>query len=286
MQTWIIVLLRSTTLFFLTLFIIRVMGKSSLAKATPFKFVSYIVIAIIASLISLGMMPSITFGFISLTVWLALSVALDYLSMKSKWIHDFVNGRETVLIKDGKVMEESLKDIRYTGEELLRELRTKNAFNMADVEFAVMESTGEINILLKSDKKPLTAHDLNINVAPKSEPQTVILDGNILDESLSNCGLNREWLKTQLSNNGVSIDNVFIGQVDSSGDLFIDLFDDSIQVTQPQVKELLYANISKIQADLLTFSLETDNAKAKKMYSENANKIKKVMDTLEPYLLR
>lgn len=286
MQDWIVVLLRSVTLFFLTLFTIRIMGKGSLSKATPFKFVSYIVIASIATLISLGLIPNITFGFISLVVWLSLSVALDYLSMKSKWVHDFINGRETVLIKDGKVMEESLKDVRYTGEELLRELRTKNAFNMADVEFAVMESTGEINVLLKSDKKPVTAHDLNTKVAPLSEPQTVILDGNILDEPLSTCGLNREWLKTQLSNNGVSIDNVFIGQVDSSGDLFIDLFDDSIQVAQPQVKEMLYANISKVQADLLTFSLETNNLKAKEMYSENAKKIKSVMQKLEPYLLR
>ncbi|GAA0721080.1 DUF421 domain-containing protein [Clostridium malenominatum] len=286
MQSWIIVLLRTVILFFLTLIIIRIIGKSSLWKTTPFKFVSYIVIAIIASVVSLGLIPNITFGFISLAVWILFSIALDYLSLKSKWIHDFINGRETVLIKDGKIMEENLMEIRYSGEELLRELRSKNAFNLADVEFAVMETTGEINVLLKSDKKPITPHDLQRKVAPVSEPRTVILDGNILDESLTSVGLNREWLKVQLSNSGVSLDNVFIGQVDSSGDLYIDLFDDSIEVTQPQVKEMLYATISKVQADLITFSLETDNSKAKKMYSENAHRMKKVMDKLEPYLLR
>jgi uncharacterized membrane protein YcaP (DUF421 family) len=286
MQNFVVVMLRTIVLFFLTLFIVRIIGKSSLSKATPFKFVSYMVIAIIASLISIGLIPKITFGFIALAIWLLFSIALDYLAMKSKWVHDFINRRETVVIKDGKVMEENLKDLRYTGEELLRELRTKNAFNLADVEFAVMEATGEVNVLLKSDKKPITAHDLNQKVAPTSEPQTVILDGTILDEPLSTIGLNREWLKVQLSNAGVSIDNVFIGQVDSSGDLFTDLFDDSIQVPQPQVKELLYATISKVQADLLSFSLETNNPEAKEMYSEDAKKIKKVMDKLEPYLLR
>jgi uncharacterized membrane protein YcaP (DUF421 family) len=286
MQNFVVVMFRTIILFFLTLFIVRIIGKSSLSKATPFKFISYMVIAIIVSLISVGLIPNITFGFIALSVWLLFSIALDYLAMKSKWVHDFINGRETVVIKDGKVMEESLKDLRYTGEELLRELRTKNAFSLADVEFAVMEATGEVNVLLKSDKKPITAHDLNQKVAPTSEPQTVILDGTILDEPLSTIGLNREWLKVQLSNAGVSIDNVFIGQVDSSGDLFTDLFDDSIQVTQPQVKELLYATISKVQADLLSFSLETNNPEAKEMYSEDAKKIKKVMDKLEPYLLR
>jgi len=84
----------------------------------------------------------------------------------------------------------------------------------------------------------------------------------------------------------VSLDNVFIGQVDSSGDLFIDLFDDSIEVAQPKVKEMLYASMSKVQADLLCFSLETEDMKTRRMYLNNANKLKKIMDKLEPYLLR
>lgn len=286
MQNWAIVLLRTIILFFLTLVILRIIGKVNLAKITPFKFVSYIVIAIIAASISLGLIANIAFGLMVLAVWVLLFFAIDYLSIKSKWIHDFINGRETILMKDGKVMEENLMEVRYTGEELLRELRSKNAFNLADVEFAVMESTGEVNVLLKSDKKPVTPHDLQRKVAPLSEPETVILDGNILDESLKNRGLTRQWLKAQLSGLGVSLDNVFIGQVDSSGDLFVDVFDDSVQITQPQVKELLYASISKVQADLLTFSLETDNVEGKRMYSNNANTIKRMMDKLEPYLLR
>lgn len=286
MDNWVMVLLRTVILFILTLLVIRIIGKGSLSKATPFKFVSYIVIAIIASLISLGLIENFAFGFISLAVWVLFSLALDYLSLKSKWFHNFVNGRETILIKDGKVMEENLMDVRFTGEELLRDLRSKNIFNLTDVEFAVMESTGEINVLLKSDKKPITAHDLQRKVAPISESQTVILDGNILDEPLSNKGLTREWLKVQLSNSGVSLDNVFIGQVDSSGDLFIDLFDDSIEIPQPKVKEMLYASISKVQADCLSFLLDTEDLEAKEMYSKNAEKLKEMMDKLEPYLLR
>lgn len=286
MDNWIIALLRTVILFVLTLLVIRIIGKGSLSKATPFKFVSYIVIAIIVSLISLGVIENLAFGFISLGVWVLFSLALDYLSIKSKWFHNFVNGRETILIKDGKVMEENLMDVRFTAEELLRDLRSKNIFNLMDVEFAVMECTGEINTLLKSDKKPLTAHDLQRKVAPLSESQTVILDGKILDEPLSTKGLNREWLKVQLSNSGVSLDNVFIGQVDSSGDLFMDLFDDSIEVPPPKVKEMLYASISKVQADCLSFLLETEDLKAKEMYSTNAENLKKMMDKLEPYLLR
>lgn len=286
MQNWIMVLLRTIILFFLTLGIMRIVGRTNALRSGSFKFVSYIIIAIMISLISLGLVTNTAFALISLGVWVLLFLAFDYLSVKSKRVHDFLNGKETVLIKDGKVMEENLMEVRYTGEELLRELRAKNAFNLADVEFAVMETTGDVNVLLKSDKKPITPKDLQKKVAPCSQPETVILDGNILDESLLNRGLDREWLKVQLSKAGISLDNVFIAQVDSSGDLFIDIFDDAIQVTQPKVKEMLYANISKAQADILSFSLETEDLETRKMYLNNANKLKKVMDKLEPYLLR
>jgi uncharacterized membrane protein YcaP (DUF421 family) len=286
MQMWIQILLRSISLFFLTLILIRFMGKRNVSRMTPFSFVSYIVIAILAALISANMITNLAFGMVAMGVWVLLPIALDYLSVKSKWMHDLIQGRETVLVKHGKIMEENLMKTRLTGEELLRELRSKNAFSLADVEFAVMETTGDVNIFVKSDKKPITAHDLGQKVAPLTAPQTVILDGNIVNESLVSLGLNKEWLRIQLENMGVSLDNVFIGQVDSSGDLYIDLFDDAVELPQPKVKEMLYANLEKTQASLMTFALETKDENAKVMYSKNAEKLKQLMTKLEPYLLR
>lgn len=286
MKEWIKILIRSMGLFFLTFGAIRVMGKRQLAKMTPFHFVNYMVIAILAALISVNLIKNLAFGFIALGVWIVFSIILDYLALKSKWAHDVINGKETVLIKSGKVMEENLKQMRLTGEELLRELRAKNAFQLADVEFAVMESTGELNVLLKADKKPVTPYDLGQLVAPQAAPQTVILDGNILDEPLSSMGLNQGWLHIQLERMGVSLDNVFIAQVDTSGDLYIDLFDDSIQIQQPKVKEMLYANLEKSQSDLLKFSLDTEDVDTKMMYSKNAEKLKNALKKIEPYLLR
>lgn len=286
MQDWIVILIRTAVLFILCLALGKIIGTGSLSKITPFKLISYIMISVIMSLILLDLIPNVILGLVALAAWVSLFLSLDYLSIKSKWFHDFIMGKETVLISKGKVLEENLMSVRYTGDELLRELRSKNAFNLADVEFAVMESTGEINVLLKSDKCPVTSHDLQKKVDPLSQPETVILDGNILDESLTNSGLNREWLNIQLSNAGVSLDNVFIGQIDSSGNLYIDLFDDMIQTAQSNVKEMLYANIAKCQADFLTFALETNNPQSKQMYSSNADKLKKLMNDLEPYLLR
>ncbi|MFZ5640906.1 MAG: DUF421 domain-containing protein [Bacillota bacterium] len=286
MQDWLIILLRSAGLFFLTLFLIRVMGKRQPARMQPFNFLNYAVIAIIAALISLNVIKNLAAGLLALGVWVLFPLALDLLAIKSKWVHDLVNGKSAILIKDGKVMEENLIQVRYTGEELLRELRSKNVFNLADVEFAVMETTGDINVMLKSDKKPLTAHDMERKVAPQPEPQTVILDGNMLTEPLANLGLTPDWLKVQLESQGVALDNVFIGQADGAGDLYLDLFDDSLQVPRPKVKELLFANMEKGRADLMSFALETKDPGVKRMFSQNAEKLEKVMKKLEPYLLR
>lgn len=286
MQVWIQILLRSVSLFFLTLVLVRLMGKRNISRMTAFHFITYTVIAILAALLSAGIIINLGLGFIALGVWVLLPIAFDYLAIKSKQFHDLIYGKETVLIKHGKIMEESLIQARFTGEELLRELRSKNAFSLADVEFAVMETTGEVNVFLKSDKKPVTAHDLGQKVAPLTEPQTVVLDGNVLNESLASLGLNKEWLRIQLENMGVSLDNVFVGQVDSSGELYLDLYDDSVALPQPKIKEMVYANLEKSQADLMTFALETQDENAKAMYSKNAEKLKQLMEKLEPYLLR
>lgn len=286
MKTWLIILLKSTGLFFLTLILMRVMGKKHTTKITPFNVINYAVIAILVSLVSMNLITNWVFGIVALSVWILLPILLDYLSLKSKFIYDLINGKGTVLVKEGKVMEGNLNQVRFTGEDLLREMRSRNVFNLADVEFAVMESTGDINVVLKSDKKTITPHDLGIKVSPQGAPQTIILDGTVINESLSNMGLNQGWLNAQLETLGVTLDNVFIGQVDSSGELYVDLFDDLINIPQSNVKELLYANIEKSQADLMSYALETENPKAKAMYTNNANKLKKIMEKLKPYLLR
>lgn len=286
MQVWLIILLRSLLMFILIFIGVRLMGKRQPVRMNAFNLTIYMVIALIAALTALNIITNLVFGIIALSVWIFLPVAFDYMALKSKWIHDLLNGKETILIKQGKIMEANLFKARLTGEELLRELRSKNTFNLSDVEFAVMETTGDINVLLKAGRKPVTPHDLGQKVTPQTESQTVILDGNIFDEPLAIMGLNRAWLKLQLDKMGVSLTNVFIGQVDSYGDLYVDLFDDAVILPQPKVKEILYANLEKCQADLTTFALETQNPEAKTMYNRNAEKLKLLLITLEPYLLR
>lgn len=196
------ILLRSLVFFFFLFFLVKLKGGKNIAKS-PFLFAGYIFLGCIAALSVVRVVPDVLHAFIPFGLWAFMLVALDYLSSRSKKIHDFFNGKEMILIKQGKVMEENLNKARLSGEALLAGLRAKNVFNVADVEFAVLETSGEINVMLKADRSPLTAKDLGRKVAPRIEPQTVILDGNIMDESLKNAGLTREWLEIELKKAGV-----------------------------------------------------------------------------------
>ena len=155
---------------------------------------------------------------------------------------------------------------------------------MADVEFAVLEPRGTISALLKKENRPLTPKDLQMKVAAEKEPQTVIMDGSILDEALRLAGKSKGWLETELEKLELTLDNVFIGQVDSYGELTVDIYDDKLQVPQPSQRPLLLATLKKTQSDLEIFSLETQNEEAKAMYEKNAKLVQGTIDKLTTYL--
>lgn len=162
----------------------------------------------------------------------------------------------------------------------------KNVFKAADVEFAVMEPSGDISVLLTKENQPLTPKHLGANVGPEQEPQTVIMDGKIMDEPLATIGLNRQWLDTELEKLGVSIDNVYLGQVDSYGQLYVDLFDDQIKVPEPQKKAALLATLKKCEADLEMFGLSTKEQNTKQMYEQCSKALEKIIDEVKPLLIR
>lgn len=107
-----------------------------------------------------------------------------------------------------------------------------------------------------------------------------------MDEPLATIGLNRKWLDTELEKLGVSIDNVFLGQVDSYGQLYVDLFDDQIKVPKPQKKAALLATLKKCEADLEMFGLSTKEQNTKQMYEQCSKALEKIIDEVKPLLIR
>ncbi|TEB07846.1 hypothetical protein Psch_01401 [Pelotomaculum schinkii] len=286
MPEWLVFLLRSSGLFIITLFLVRLIGKRQTARLTFFDLVTGVTIAAIAAAISINLVANPVNGLIALAVWTIFPALIYVLSMKYKAVRDIVQGKETILINHGKVLEDKLLEARFTPEDLLSQLRRKNAFNVADVEFAVMEPTGELSVLLKKDKQPATPKTLGMEVGQESVPQTVMLDGVVMDEPLAAMGLNRGWLHTELEKAGVAPENVFIAQVDSVGQLYLDLFDDTLQAPKPKTKELVHTTLKKCQADCELFALAAKNHKAKDMYESSSRILAEAVRDLEPILKR
>jgi uncharacterized membrane protein YcaP (DUF421 family) len=284
MLDWVDVILRSL-LFIAFLFLItKFLGKKQLSELSFFEYVTGITIGSIAGEVIMGLERNVWNGILAIFLFGAVPFLVGFISLKSKRFRDFVEGKGTIFIKDGKVMEDNLKKERYTADELLELLRRKDVYQVADVEFAVLEPTGDLSVLLKKENRPITAKDLGLTTPAEKESQTVIMDGEVLDEPLATAGRNRRWLETELDKLNVSIENVYLAQVDTYGQLTVDLFDDKLKVASPQEKPLLLAMIKKCQADLELFSLATESEETKKMYHKNAMKIDNVRNKLTPYL--
>lgn len=284
MPQWLDIVFRSFLFLIVLFFITKWLGKKQLSELSFFEYVTGISIGGIAAEVVMKLESNIWYGILGIIIFSAAPYIMGLISLKSKKVRDFVEGQGTIFIKNGKVMETNLRKEKYSIDELLELLRKKDVFQVADVEFALLEPTGDLSVLLKKENQPLTAKDFQLPVAPTKEPQTVIMDGDILDEPLSTIGLNQNWLNTELSKLGVSIENVFLGQVDSSGELTVDLFDDKIKVASPQEKPLLLATIKKCQADLELFALSTQSPTAKQMYRYNAEIMQELLQKVTPIL--
>lgn len=284
MPDWIEAAVRSICILLGLFVVAKLLGKKQLSKLSFFEYIVGITVGDIAGTLSMDLNLDLASGITSLVIWALIPILISFISLKSKKFRDIVEGNSTVLIKNGKIMEDNLKKERYTIDELLEQLRRKNVFRVADVEFATLETTGDLSVFLKREKQPLAVGDIAPYPPQIKEPQTVIMDGRILDESLATMGLNRGWLKRELDKIGITPENVFLAQVDSYGQVTVDVYDDKIQIPQPVEKELLLASIKKTLADFELYALQTESHEAKEMYSRNAKKLNQLVEKLTPYL--
>ncbi|WP_217585762.1 DUF421 domain-containing protein [Lentibacillus saliphilus] len=284
MPEWLNVILRSLFLLVVLFFLTKWLGKKQLAQMSIFEYISGIVLGGIVAIHSFDTDANLINAFIAMLVWFIVPYLVDIVALKSKTFRNFTQGESTVLIQDGKIMEDNLKKEGFSADDLLQSLRKKDIFRTADVEFALLEPSGSVSVLPKKENQPLTPKDLQLQLAPEKEPETIIMDGNVLLEPLANLSLSLNWLETELDKMNISLDNVFLAQADTDGQLTVDLYDDQLTVAQPTEKPLLLATLKKCQADLELFALETDRPASKTLYEKNSQDVQDAIDLVKRYL--
>ena len=132
-----------------------------------------------------------------------------------------MDGNPSIVVRNGKLDINELTKARYNINELLEQLRVKGYANIADVEFAILETSGNLSVIPKSQKRPATPADLNIDTQYEGLPVPLVLDGKIQYDNLAEVNLSAAWLVNELAKFSITdVKDVFIASLDTQGKLF------------------------------------------------------------------
>lgn len=191
------VILRTALSFFALLFMLRLMGKRQIGQLQPYEFS----LTLIAADLIAAPIPDVNtpflWGIIPIYVLLLIGLILSFISLKSNVGRKVICGSPRVLIDNGVILEESLHAVRYTLSDLLEQLRAKDIFDISCVHYAILETNGQISVILKESSRPTELEDVcpPDKLPQQSQPATVlIMDGKILKNNLDVAGVTTKQL--------------------------------------------------------------------------------------------
>jgi uncharacterized membrane protein YcaP (DUF421 family) len=199
----------------------RLMGKRQLSELQPFEFVITLILADLACVPMAEVPIPILYGLIPIFSVFMLHVLITLLSAKSIKMRKLLNGLPQIIISRGSIDAQTVKKLGMHVNDVLESLRTKGYFSPAEVEFAIVETGGAINILPKSDTRPVTPSDMNLAPAPSLLPVSLIVEGKILHANLVNFGTTEEKLAALLKKQRLNVKNILLLTADSDKNVYI-----------------------------------------------------------------
>lgn len=217
-----IVLIRTVILYLTVLFVIRIMGKGELSKMSPFQLIVLFMIAELASIPIESPDISMITGVSAIFTLMFLQVLISYISIKNEKFKNFFNGKPSVLINKGDINHKELKSLRISVNDLMEQLRIGNMPAISDVEYAIMESNGELSIIPKAEKKPLTPEDMSIKKQSEIMPVVFISDGIMYRKNIQQSQWTEKQLLQKLSSMHIKdYTKVFLAFCDGNSQLHI-----------------------------------------------------------------
>lgn len=214
---------RALLIYTLVVAIMRIMGKRQLAQLQPFELVVALMIADLAAIPMEDTSKPILSGLIPIAALLLAELLLSYFTLKSERLRAFVCGSPSIVIEKGRLDYRELQKQRINLNDLMEQLRSNDILNLSDVEFAILETDGKLNVIPKSQKRPVTPEDLKIQTPYEGIPYTLIMDGHIHHQNLTRANKKLSWLYQQLAEKNVKAKDVFYAGLDSNGDFEIQI---------------------------------------------------------------
>lgn len=216
-----IVFIRATILYGLIMFCIRLMGKRQLGELQPSELVITILLSNIASLPIEDTSIPLILGAVPLLVLVGCELIVSNISLKSKKFRSFVSGSPVIVIKQGVIDQNELRKLRFSIDDLMEIVRQNSIFDIRDVEYAIVETTGKISILPKYQAQTVTAKMLNIQGNEDIPPIVIISDGELLESAIRACNIEKEWVYKTIAQHNYSINDIFLMTCIDTNDYYI-----------------------------------------------------------------
>ncbi len=215
-----VLFIRSILIYIIVLIVMRLMGKREIGQLQPFELVISIMIADLAATPIANSGIPITNGIIPILGLLVMALIISVGNMKSLKVRRFISGKPSILIYRGKIDEKVLRRERFTINELQERLRDKDVMNLGDVEYAILETSGQINVIQKPNKRNSIPEDFNIEPEYEGISYDLVIDGIIMYDNLNILGKDYKWLKSQVRKFGYSPEEALIVTIDGKGQFF------------------------------------------------------------------
>lgn len=232
------ILVRVAMTFGVLLVLTRLAGKKQLGQVTFFDFVTAIAVGdIAAEKLSDPEHPLLPW-LAGAILWFAMAIGMDLLVLRNRRIGKLLEGEPSVLIENGRILEHRLRQNFLRTDDLMAYLRARGFFNPADVEFAVYETDGTVSVLPRSQVRAVTPRDLGLPTAYEGMAREIIFEGEVNQVNLKAMNLSEAWLAAELAKKGVKDpSHVFFASLDTTGDLYVDLWEDQITGSRVQVRD-------------------------------------------------
>lgn len=214
-------LLKSFTVYFLLIVSVRLMGKREIGQLQPADLVMTILISEIA-VMPIDNKDVPFFESIAVMLFLvAIEILMSFVTLKLPKLRHLVQGNSLIVINDGKIDEKALKKMRLTVDDLVEGLRLKDAFDISEVEYAYVETNGQLSVKIKDEKSPPKAEELKVITEDRGIPFVLISDGRLISESLSKCEMSEKELDEILKSRRLQRKDILILAADKKGVTYV-----------------------------------------------------------------
>lgn len=211
---------RAIVLYIIVLAVMRLMGKREIGQLQPFELAISIMIADLAATPMAETGIPITNGIMPILGLLVMHLIISMINIKSTKARQIICGKPSLLIFRGKIDQNVLKKERFTINELEERLRDNNIFNIGDVEYAILETSGQVTVIPKPNKRPTTPEDFNIEPKYEGIPYDLVVDGKVEYENLKKIGKDYKWLQKQTEKFGIKPEQALIVTIDGDNKFF------------------------------------------------------------------